>query len=97
MAEKKGKEFGCIPKSSCCKVESIISIDDRGQLVLPKEVREKAKISGGDKFAVVTWGKDNAICCISLVKTDAFVNGIKDIFGPMMKDMFKKKENKNGE
>jgi len=92
----KKREFGCIPKSNCCKVESIISIDERGQLVLPKDLREKAKICGGDKFAVITWGNDNDVCCISLVKTDAFINGIKDIFGPMMKEMFKKKEDKNG-
>lgn len=29
---------------SCCKVESLISIDERGQMVLPKEIREKAGI-----------------------------------------------------
>ncbi|MHA1431222.1 MAG: HgcAB-associated protein HgcC, partial [Candidatus Freyarchaeota archaeon] len=29
-------------ESGCCKVEAIISIDERGQMVLPKEVRDKA-------------------------------------------------------
>ena len=26
---------------SCCKVEALVSIDERGQMVLPKELREK--------------------------------------------------------
>ena len=92
MKENKNNGFNFGQHSSCCRVESIISVDDRGQLVLPKELRDKAHISGGDKFAVITWGKDNSICCISLVKTDAFIGGIKDLFGPMMKEMFLKKE-----
>ena len=45
----------------CCKVESVISVDDRGQMVLPKEVREKAGINAGDKLAVVSWVKDGAV------------------------------------
>ena len=34
---------------SCCKVESIVSVDERGQMVLPKEIRERAKIGAGNK------------------------------------------------
>jgi bifunctional DNA-binding transcriptional regulator/antitoxin component of YhaV-PrlF toxin-antitoxin module len=32
---------------SCCKVEAIVSIDERGQMVLPKELRERAHIGTG--------------------------------------------------
>ena len=31
---------------------SLISVDDRGQMVLPKEIRDKANILPGDKLAV---------------------------------------------
>ena len=89
MAEKKENGFGCMPNNCCCKIESVISIDERGQLVLPKEIREKAKIRGGDKFAVISWVKGDAVCCISLLKTEEFTKTIKDIFGPMMKEMVK--------
>ena len=41
----------------CCKVESVVSIDERGQMVLPKEIREKANIHSGDKLALVSWGQ----------------------------------------
>jgi AbrB family looped-hinge helix DNA binding protein len=40
---------------SCCKVESLISVDERGQMVLPKETRDKAGIHPGDKLALISW------------------------------------------
>ena len=48
------------------KVESIISIDERGQMVLPKELRDKAKIRSGDKLALLSWEKEGEICCLYL-------------------------------
>jgi len=44
-------------KIGCCRVESIVTIDERGQMVLPKEIREKAKIKSGDKLAVLSLEK----------------------------------------
>jgi AbrB family looped-hinge helix DNA binding protein len=53
MTAKDEKETCCTPgEDGCCKVVSVISIDDRGQMVLPKEVREKAKIRPGDRLMV---------------------------------------------
>ena len=39
----------------CCRVEAVVNVDARGQMVLPKEVREKAGIKADQKLAVVTW------------------------------------------
>ena len=75
---------------SCCKVESVISVDDRGQMVLPKEVRDKANIRAGDKLAVVSWGKEGDICCISLIKAGDFTEMVKELLGPMMKEVVNK-------
>jgi AbrB family looped-hinge helix DNA binding protein len=72
-----------------CKVESIISIDERGQMVLPKELREKANIRAGDKLAVVSWDKEGEICCLYLIKTEYLAERVKDFLGPMMKDMMR--------
>jgi AbrB family looped-hinge helix DNA binding protein len=72
-----------------CKVESIISIDERGQMVLPKEMREKANIRAGDKLAVVSWDKEGEICCLYLIKTEYLAERVKDFLGPMMKDMMR--------
>ncbi len=73
--------------TSCCKVESVISIDDRGQMVLPKEIRDKAKIRAGDKLAVVSWEKDGKVCCISLIKAEELTEMVKGMLGPVMKEI----------
>ena len=72
---------------SCCKVESLISVDERGQMVLPKEIREKANIRPGDKLALISWEKDGKVCCISMIKAEDFGNMVKGLLGPMMKEM----------
>ncbi|NIO06040.1 MAG: AbrB/MazE/SpoVT family DNA-binding domain-containing protein [Proteobacteria bacterium] len=72
----------------CCRVESLISVDERGQMVLPKEVREKANIRPGDKLALISWEKDGEICCVSLIKAEGLMGMVKGLLGPMMKEMF---------
>jgi antitoxin PrlF len=73
--------------TSCCRVESLISVDERGQMVLPKELRDKAKIRAGDKLALITWEKDGEICCITLIKADNLAAGVKEFLGPVMRDL----------
>ena len=57
MSEKVGDEARCSSdEQTCgCRVESIVSVDERGQMVLPKDAREKAGIHPGDKLAVISW------------------------------------------
>ena len=88
MTEKNENETCCIPKNiemSCCKVESIISIDDRGQMVLPKEIRDKANIRAGDKLAVTSCQKDGQVYCLSLIRAEELTEMVKGILGPVMK------------
>jgi len=73
----------------CCKVESLTSVDERGQMVFPKELREKAGIRPGDKLAIMSWEKDEKICCFLLIKADEFSEMIKGKLGPMFKEMTK--------
>jgi len=90
MIKKGENESCCTPvdrEISCCKVESVISIDDRGQMVLPKEIRDKANIRAGDKLAVISWEKDGEVCCISLIKAEDFTEMVKGLLGPIMKDV----------
>ncbi len=73
--------------TACCKVESIISVDERGQMVLPKELRERAGIYAGSKLAVASWEKDGRICCITLIKAEELVEMVKGQLGPIMKEI----------
>ena len=70
--------------TGCCDIESVVSVDERGQMVLPKDLRDKAGINPGDKLAIVSWQKDGVVCCLSLMKTGEFSEMVKDKLGPMM-------------
>jgi AbrB family looped-hinge helix DNA binding protein len=74
-------------EENCCRVESVISVDERGQMVLPKELRDRANIRAGDKMAVISWDKGGEVCCIYLIKTEHLAERVKDFLGPMMKGM----------
>ena len=71
----------------CCRVEAMVSVDERGQMVLPKDVREAAGIRPGDKLALILWRKSGAVCCMSLIKADDLTGIVRGRLGPMMKDI----------
>jgi antitoxin PrlF len=75
--------------TGCCKVEAVVGVDERGQMVLPKDLREKAGIKAGDKLAVVTMQKDGATCCLTLLKVDQLAGLVKDLLGPVMTEILK--------
>ena len=89
----KPKDDCCSPAGmggSCCKVEALVSVDERGQMVLPKETREKAGIHAGDKLAVISWEKDGEVCCLSLIKAESLTGMVKGVLGPLMEEIFQK-------
>lgn len=71
----------------CCQVDALVTIDGRGQIVLPKEVREKAKVKAGDKFVVISSESDGKVSCLFLIKADYFSETVKGMLGPMMKEI----------
>lgn len=68
-------------------VESVLSIDDRGQLVLPKNLRKRACIEPGDKLVVISHEKDGEVCCITLIKAESLNELVKGVLGSVMKDI----------
>jgi AbrB family looped-hinge helix DNA binding protein len=73
----------------CCKVDAIVTVDARGQVVLPKDLREKAKLKPNDKLAVIGFERDGDICCMVLVKADALGSTVKNMLGPIFKEALK--------
>lgn len=95
MSTKKKIESCCTSmneKMSCCRVESVVSVDERGQMVLPKELREKAQINAGDKLAVISMEKNGKISCLSLIKVNEMEQMVKDMLGPVMNEILKEKK-----
>jgi AbrB family looped-hinge helix DNA binding protein len=71
----------------CCRVEALVTVDERGQMVLPKDVREAAGIRPGDKLALILWRKGSTVCCMSLIKAGQLTGFVRGRLGPLMKDI----------
>lgn len=69
---------------NCCTVESVLTVDERGQMVLPKDVRERAGIIPGDKLALISWEKEGSICCLALMKTKDLSGMVQGVLSPLM-------------
>lgn len=80
--ELKG-EVGC----GCYKVQALVTVDERGQMVLPKDVRRRAGIEARDKLALTTIEKDGKICCILLTKADELVQVVQSTLGAFTQDL----------
>ncbi len=81
----------CRPGDNACsggwRVEAVVAVDERGQMVLPKDLRDAAGIRAGDKLAVVTWSQGSEICCISLIRAEQLAGMVKDVLGPMVAEL----------
>jgi antitoxin PrlF len=65
----------------CCKIEAVVTLDAKGQIVLPKDLREKAGLSSGDKLAIVAFEREGAICCFVMVRAEALGGTVKNMLG----------------
>ena len=93
MTQKDENKNCCLAegkKRSCCKVEALVSVDERGQMVLPKEIRDKANIHAGDKLAIISWEKDGEAFCLSLMKAEDLTEMVKGMLGPVMETILQK-------
>ena len=79
------KDEACCESAQCCNVEAIISVDERGQMVLPKDVREKAGISPGDKLALVAFEESGKVCCMTLIKAEELGGLVRTSLEPVFK------------
>lgn len=76
-------------QEACCRVDAVVSMDAKGQIVMPKDIREKAGLKPDDKLAVIGCEHKGVICCIILVKADNLGGQIKSMLGPMLSDVLK--------
>lgn len=72
---------------SCCEVQAVVTVDARGQLVLPKDVREAAGIKGGDKLAIVAMSDGDQVCCLSLMKVSELSGMVRSFLGPVAQEI----------
>jgi len=85
IVPKKKSIEGCLAcaTTSGCRVEAVLSVDERGQMVLPKEVRERAGIQTGEKLALISCEKEGKVCCLALIRAGELSGMVKGILAPL--------------
>ena len=73
--------------AGCCNVEAVVTVDARGQIVLPKELRDQAGIAAGDKLAVVSMVSGGKVCCLSLMKVQELAGTVREILNPVVREL----------
>jgi AbrB family looped-hinge helix DNA binding protein len=77
-----------------CSLEAIVTVDERGQMLLPKDLRARAGIGAGSKLAVIGWEKGGETCCLMLIRADRLNDPVKSVVGPMVKDALPDEESR---
>ena len=80
-------ESGCCDTGDCCRVEAVVSVDARGQVVLPKEIRDGMGIAAGEKLALVTLNRGGKACCLVMMKADKLAKGASEFLGPILSEI----------
>ncbi|MCX8150964.1 MAG: HgcAB-associated protein [Candidatus Bathyarchaeota archaeon] len=78
-------------KKECCKIDAVVTLDSKGQIVLPKDLRERANIKADDKLALIGVTRDNTVCCVIMMKVDLLDETVKCTLGPILADAFENK------
>lgn len=76
-------------EGDACRIDAVVTMDAKGQIVLPKDLRGKANIKPSDKIALVACEKDGEVCCIMMIKADRLVGAVTKALGPLLKAVTK--------
>lgn len=89
-SEGKGPQYRL---AECCQMRAVITIDKRGQMVLPKKLRDEIGIKAGDRLAVLSLGLKNSYSLILTKVNDVsnmvmvkIINGLDEVQASARKD-----------
>jgi len=77
------------PDADTCRIDAILSIDERGQIVIPKDVRESARIGPGDRIALVSCFQEGEIQCMMLIPAERLTGLVRNALSPVMKGIMR--------
>ncbi len=61
------------------EIEAIATVDSRGQIVLPKSVREAFGMEAGTRLAVVVKRQGSSPCCITLMPASVLEGRVREV------------------
>jgi AbrB family looped-hinge helix DNA binding protein len=76
----------------CCGLEAVVAVDARGQIVLPKELRDAAGIAAGDKLAVVSLRNSGRLRCLALMKVEELAGTVRELLNPVANQLIREEK-----
>ncbi len=58
------------------KIDAVVTMDVKGQIVLPKDLRERIGFQPNQKIALVTFGEKQNLCCVLLIKAEKLEDAV---------------------
>jgi len=62
-------------------------MDSKGQIVLPKDIREKAKLKPDQKLALIGCESEGEICCLVMIKAEKLGASVRSVLGPLLENV----------
>ena len=53
-----------------CRIDSVVTIDSKGQIVLPKGLRQRASFEPNGKIALISFEKEGEVFCVLMIKAE---------------------------
>jgi len=95
-----GMCYGSGPSHVCHRpprIEAVVSVDERGQIVLPKEIREKARLRPKDKLALIAHYHGDEIAYIMLIPVDRLAENLRRFLGSLLSELLAPSEERPGQ
>jgi AbrB family looped-hinge helix DNA binding protein len=79
----------CMPncESDTCRIDAVVTMDVKGQIVLPKDLREKADMRPNDKIAIIACERNGKVCCVMMVKAEKLTDAVTKTINPLIKGL----------
>jgi len=63
------------------KIDAIVTVDLKGQILLPKNVQEKTGFEPNEKIALLSLEKDGELCCLLMIKAEKLGEAVTKALG----------------
>ncbi len=66
-----------------CKIESVVTLYSKGQIILSKNLRERAGFEANGKIALMSFEKKGEVCCVLMIKAERLGEAMAKALSPV--------------
>ncbi|HOT94279.1 MAG TPA: HgcAB-associated protein [Methanoregulaceae archaeon] len=70
-----------------CRLETLVKMDERGQIVLPKELRRRFGVEPGGRIAICSCECNGEVSCLVLMRANRLDPMVHGLLGPVMHEV----------